>query len=233
VRYTDHCHISLQLRPERRLDHRIRLVIDRGRRLVQDQQLTLSHDRSSQCNDLPLPDGQVPAAGRDLTVERQPALVCLRLECKQASRTQGVVQLDVVVIAEHVQVLPERPGQELRCLRDNRHVAPKCVEVQGRRRQAVVVDFAVGDDASEKGERECALARSGAAYNADALAGLDLEGEVVEHDRAVGGVTRRQVLDSESTRRGPVCGRNAVLGRCRLVVDLEVGLDPLDTVGFD
>jgi hypothetical protein len=114
VRHADHRHISLQLRPERRLDHRVRLVIDRGRRLVQDQQLTLSHDRSSQCNDLPLPDGQVPAAGRDLTVERQPALVCLRLECEQAGRAQGVIQLGVIVLAEHVQVLAERPGQELR-----------------------------------------------------------------------------------------------------------------------
>jgi hypothetical protein len=118
-------------------------------------------------------------------------------------------------------------------LRDNRHVAPECVQVHGRRRQTVIVDFAVGDDASEKGERKCTLARSGAAYNADALAGLDLEGKLVEHDRAVGGVTRRQVLDSESTRRGPVCGRNTVFSRCRLVVDLEVGLDPLDAVGFD
>jgi hypothetical protein len=114
VRYTDHRHIPLQLRPKRRLDHRVRLVVDCGRRLVQDQQLALSHNRTSQCNDLPLPDGQVPAAGRNLAVERQPALVCLRLEREQAGRTQGVVQLDVIVLAEHVQVPPKCPGQQFR-----------------------------------------------------------------------------------------------------------------------
>jgi hypothetical protein len=57
VRDRDHRHVPLELRPQRGLDDRIRLVVDRGRRLVENEQLALPHDGSRQGDDLaPLSD---------------------------------------------------------------------------------------------------------------------------------------------------------------------------------
>ena len=38
---------------------------------VQDKQLAPAHDGSRERDDLPLPDGQIPAPARDIRIERQ------------------------------------------------------------------------------------------------------------------------------------------------------------------
>jgi hypothetical protein len=83
-----------------------------GRRgLVQDQQLALTQDRTGKGNNLSLADGQVASTRRDLTLEREPILVPLGLEREQARRAESGVKFGIVVLVEHVEVLPERTTQ--------------------------------------------------------------------------------------------------------------------------
>ena len=70
---------------QRRLDDSIRLVVDGGRRFIEDQQLALTDDRACQCEDLALADGEIAAAARDLAIECDATLVCLVLQREEAS----------------------------------------------------------------------------------------------------------------------------------------------------
>jgi hypothetical protein len=67
----------------------------------------------------------------------------------------------------------------------------------------------------------------------DALAGLDLERDVVQDDRPVRGISGREVLDAERAGRRPVRWRRAFLRRLWLLLDLEVGLNALQAVALD
>jgi hypothetical protein len=103
---------------------------------------------------------KVTASGRDLAVEREPVLVRVRLERKQSGRAQRIVQLRVVVLPEHVQVLPECAADQLGRLRDDGDVRPERVEVDRLRREAVVKYLAVGEDATKERQGERAFPAS-------------------------------------------------------------------------
>jgi hypothetical protein len=126
----DDRHVGLQLGAKRRLDDCVRLVVDRRGSLVEHEQFALPHDRTRERDDLPLADGQIPAARRDHAVQREPVLVRLALEREEARGAERIVQLRVVVLPEHVEVLPERPTEQLRRLRDDRDVAAERIEVE-------------------------------------------------------------------------------------------------------
>ena len=109
-------HVLAQLRPERLLDDRVRLVIcaliskklisslgrialtDRRRRLVQNKQLAPAHDRAREREDLALADGQVRAAARDLGVERDARVVRLVLQVEEPRGAERGVQDRVGVL---------------------------------------------------------------------------------------------------------------------------------------
>ena len=66
----EQCHVAAQLISQRLLDDRIRLIVDRGRRLIKDEQLAAAHESTSKCENLPLTDGEVATSARDLRVKR-------------------------------------------------------------------------------------------------------------------------------------------------------------------
>lgn len=86
----------------------------RTRTFVENEQLAPPHDRAREREDLPLPDGQVRAAPRDLRVERDSRRVALGLQVEQPGGAQGVVEDRVGVLGERVEVLAERPAEEFR-----------------------------------------------------------------------------------------------------------------------
>lgn len=81
---SDDRHTALQLRPQRRLDNRVRLVVNRRRRFVEHEQLALADDRSGERDDLTLPDRQISTTGSNLAIKRQAVLTRLGLEREQA-----------------------------------------------------------------------------------------------------------------------------------------------------
>ena len=128
----DHRHVGPELRAQRRLNYGVGLIVwvvllahysttaprarhtDGRRRLVEDKQLALTHDRARERDNLSLSDRQVGACACDRGVEREPVLVRRALEGEQSRRTQRVVQDCVVVLPEHVQVVPQGAAQQLR-----------------------------------------------------------------------------------------------------------------------
>jgi hypothetical protein len=109
--------VRRELAAERRLDHRVRLVVDRGRRLVEDEHLALAHERAREREDLALAHGQVPAAARDRAVEperRGAVRGLVRLQREQARGAQRVVERRVVALSERIQVLAQRAAEQLR-----------------------------------------------------------------------------------------------------------------------
>jgi hypothetical protein len=110
VRDDDDGHVARELTAERRLDDCVRLVVNRRRRLVEDEQLALPHERARKRDDLALPDRQVPAAARDRAVEperRARLLGGVRLQREEARGAERVVQRRVVVPAEWIEVLAQ------------------------------------------------------------------------------------------------------------------------------
>lgn len=86
----------------------------RTRTFVENEQLAPPHDRPREREDLPLPDGQVRAAPRDLRVERDARHVALVLQVEEPGGAQGVVEDCVGVFGERVEVLAERAAEKLR-----------------------------------------------------------------------------------------------------------------------
>lgn len=86
----------------------------RTRTFVENEQLAPPHDRPRERENLPLPDGQVRAAPRDLRIERNARRVALVLQVEEPGGAQGVIEDGVEVFGERVQVLAERPAEELR-----------------------------------------------------------------------------------------------------------------------
>lgn len=86
----------------------------RTRTFVENEQLAPPHDRAREREDLPLPDGQVCAAPRDLRVERYARRVALVLQVEEPGGAQGVIEDGVEVFGERVDVLAERPTEEFR-----------------------------------------------------------------------------------------------------------------------
>jgi hypothetical protein len=110
VRDDDDGHVARELTAERRLDDCVRLVVNRRRRLVEDEQLALPHERARKRDDLALPDRQVPAAARDRAVEperRARLLGGVRLQREEARGAERIVQRRVVVPAEWIEVLAQ------------------------------------------------------------------------------------------------------------------------------
>ena len=102
-----------ELRSEGRLDDGVGLVVDRGRRLVKDEQLALAHDRASEREDLALADGEVRATTGDLAVERDARLVGLALQAEETGGAERVVEHRIVVLAEGIEVLAEGAAEQL------------------------------------------------------------------------------------------------------------------------
>ena len=100
-------HVLSEPLSQRRLDDSVRLIVDRTRRLVQNEQLALADDRTRKRENLTLANGEVAAATRDGAVERDAAFVGFVLQREEAGGTQRVVERRVVVLGERVQVLAE------------------------------------------------------------------------------------------------------------------------------
>lgn len=64
-------------------------------------------------------------------------------------------------------------------------MTPQSIEVDGRYRDAVVVNLSAREDAPKQRKRERALAATCPSDDTDALASLDLEVQVVQHFGAV------------------------------------------------
>ena len=78
------------------------------RTFVENKQLAVADHRTRERNDLALANRQVPAAARDLGVERDPVLVRELLEREEPRSAKRVVKRRVVVLPEQVEVVPER-----------------------------------------------------------------------------------------------------------------------------
>lgn len=134
--YSQQRHVLVELCAEGRLDDAVRLIIchttttcqyparatlanetealtDGGRRLVEDQELAPPDDGAREREDLPLADGQVRTAARDLAVERDARVVALVLQVEEACGAERVVEHRVVVLREGVEVLAERSAEKL------------------------------------------------------------------------------------------------------------------------
>ena len=81
------------------------------RTFIENEELALAHDRSCQCKDLALADGEVTTTARDLGVERDASLVGLALQREQTRGTQRVVKNGIVVQRERIEVLTERAAE--------------------------------------------------------------------------------------------------------------------------
>jgi hypothetical protein len=222
--------VAREPRAECSLDRCVHVVVDRGRGFVDDEQLAPPYERSGKRDDLALSHGEVRAARRDGAVKRQATFVSPREEPRG---TDCVVQLGVVVLAEHVQVLSDRAAQELRRLRNDCDRTAECVKVEAGCGGAVVEYLTLGEDAPEEREGESALATARSADDGDTLTGFDLQRDLVEYDWTVGGVPGGQVLDLQVSRSGPVRRQDASLGGSRFLLDLEIRLNTLQAVGLD
>ena len=168
---------------ERCLDDGVGLVVDCRRRLVEDEQLAPAHDRPRKREDLALPYRQVRPAACDLAVKRDPRFIAFVLEVEETGRAKRVVQHRIVMLREGVEVLAERPAQQFRLsewtmsantmwhgggettdyLGDDGYARTEGVQIDPSCRQPVIMDVTFCQDATEKGERERALAAARAA----------------------------------------------------------------------
>lgn len=139
-------------------------------------------------------------------------------------------------------------------LGDDRDMTPQRIEVDGRYRDAIVVNLSTREDTPKQRKRERTLAATRPSDDTDALASLDLKVEVVQHLGAVLNyiaprlvsvpsfdnngerkdayrrVARAEILDPELTTRRPVRRWHAALDRLRLLFNFHILLQTLERV---
>lgn len=117
---------------------------------------------------------------------------------------EGVAQRGVGVPAEGVEVAPDGAGEEDGVLRYDCQARAQVVQLDGGDVQPVDVDApGAGLEEAEERQGQGALARAGAADDADALVVLDAEGEPVEHGREVRSIADYQLVDLDGAAGGP------------------------------
>ena len=130
-----------------------------------------------------MPDRQVRPSASNLAVKRDPRVVTFVLEVEETGGAKRLVQHRVVVLREGVEVLTKCTAQQLRLpmwvgsvrvmrhgdgettdyLRDDSDARAEGVQINLVRRQPVVMDVALCQDAAEERQREGALAAARAA----------------------------------------------------------------------
>jgi len=191
-----------------------------ARTFIQDQKLAATDNSSGKCQDLALPNRKVSSPARNVGLQRDPSFIILTLDREQSRSPERIIQSRIVVLAERIQVPSERVTQQLRDLRDDRDVRPQSVQVDLVRRNTIVNDVSLGEDASEQRQSQRTLSAPCPSDNPDAFTGLDVEVETVENLGTVSTVLGRQILDNEFSAGGPI-GRGDSLG-CRLGLLLDV-----------
>ena len=91
-----------------------------GRTFIENEELALAHDRAGERDDLSLPNGKITAAARDLGVECDPVFIRKLLKREEPSGAQSIVERCVIVLAEHVQVVPKGAAEQFRLYPEER-----------------------------------------------------------------------------------------------------------------
>ena len=204
---------SLFERRQRLADQRLRVRVERARRLVEHEHLRARGERAREADPLLL------AAGDGVGARADDRLVALRPAdhvVVDARQLGGAFDGLVVDVAEEADVVGDRRVQQARFLR---HVGDLPVPVLAR-------ELLGGDAVDQIAPRvglaqlqqqldERRLARAGRADDADHLAAGDVEADVREH-RALGAVGEGDLLEGDladtlerAARRRPGCCRRS------------------------
>ena len=98
---------------------------------VENQELALADKRTSERQNLPLSDREVPATARNLGVQRNDTSIVLVVVClkrMKAGCAKGSVERCIIVLVERVKVFAKGPAQQLGRLRNDSDLGAQIVE---------------------------------------------------------------------------------------------------------
>ena len=126
------------------------------------------------------------------------------------------------MLTKRIQISSERVAQQLGNLWDDRDVRPQNVQVELARRNTVVDDISLGEDASEQRKGQRTFSAPSTTDDTDTFTGLDVEVEAVENFGTVGAVFGRQVLNNKLSAGRPIGRRDALRSRLGFLLDTPI-----------
>lgn len=180
-----HCAL-LKLLSDRRLDELVCSRIHVGGRLVQDEYRVVPDDGTRQANQLSLADAEIGAALVD---------VRLQTHLLQFDFLERPPEYIVRVGIERIEVPSQTTGKQERFLRNNADLGAQIVQTDLTRINAVDLDRAFYVGQAKKSLNQRRLAGTGPANNANLLARVDDEAEILQYRRFQRRVTQVHVLE--------------------------------------
>ena len=191
------------------LDHPLALIVERARRLVEDEDARVAHQRTGDGDALALAARQARAA---LANDRLVTLRQFEDELVRAGeRRRRGNPLDRHAWVRQRDVVTDRTIEEDVLLQHDPNLPPEPGGVNRRDIDPVDEHAPAFRDVEPLYElRQRRLAGSGRPDDADDLAGRDLEGDIVQRGLAVEPVAEGHVVEADRTleaRQGATCGR--------------------------